>query len=329
MDRINGWTKGMKSMDSQNTMDKTYREMDLAAEDGYSLRLRIYEGKERKAVIQCIHGMEEHQGRYEEFASYLAKAGYVVVTSDLRGHGPTAAKVQNKKTDMIHIADRDGDQLLVSDEAVIRNWIKETYSECRLILFGHSMGSIIARKILQTDSMAYDKVILSGYPNPQGLSIMAIVLSSLLRGIRGGKGQSNLLTSLAVGPFCKAIPNAQTPLDWLSVDRENIKRYIEDPECGLEFTIGSYNALFHLVWDINHPKKYRQVKEVLPILLICGEEDPCPGGEKGRAHSLNCLKKAGFKELTIKLCPGMRHEILQEDKKEQIYKEISKFLAQS
>ena len=320
--------KGMKSMDAQNTMDKTYRELNLTAEDGYQLSLRVYEGKERKAVIQCIHGMEEHQGRYEEFASYLAGVGYVVITSDLRGHGPKATKVQNKKNgkNMIHIADRNGDQCLVSDEAVIRNWIRENYPECSLILFGHSMGSIIARKVLQTDSGAYDKVILCGYPNPQGLSIVALVLSSLLRGIRGGKGQSNLLTMMAVGPFCKAIPNAQTPLDWLSVDRDNINRYIEDPECGLEFTIGSYNALFHLVWDINQPKKYQQVKEALPILLICGEEDPCPGGEKGRAHSLNCLRKAGFKELTTKLCPGMRHEILQEDKKVQIYEEILKFL---
>ena len=307
-------------------MDKRYREMELESLDGYPLQIRIYDPKEKKAVIQCIHGMEEHQGRYEEFACFLAENGYVVVTSDLRGHGAKAKRVTEN---MIHIADRDGDKLLIEDESVIRDWIHKEYSGCPLFLFGHSMGSIISRKILQSDSNEYDAVILSGYPNPQGLAIVGVMISALIGMFKGRAGQSDLCTNLAVGPFCKAIPNAETPIDWLSVNKDNIQRYIEDPFCGLEFTIGSYNALFHLVWDIEHPNMYKQVKKDLPILLICGEEDPCPGGEKGRKHSLECLQKAGFTNISSVLLPHMRHEILMEDAKTQVYEKMLKFYEDS
>lgn len=313
-------------MDSKQIMDRPYRELELATEDGYPLQLRIYEGRKR-AVIQCIHGMEEHQGRYEAFASFLAEAGFVVVTSDLRGHGPKAVKVKNKKNgkEMIHIADKDGDQLLVKDQALIRKKIKELYPDCPVILFGHSMGSIIARKALQADVAEYDKAILCGYPVPQGLSVVGIFLSNLIGAFKGRRGQSNLLTMLAVGPFCKAIKGAETPVDWLSVDKENVKRYIADPECGLEFTIGSYNALFKLVWDISKPPKL-EGRENFPILLICGEEDPCTGGENGRAQSLSCLKKTGFAKITSKIWPSMRHEILQEKEKVQVFRMIQTYL---
>ena len=84
----------------------SFTERNLPSMDGVRLSLRVYETPSPKAVVMCIHGMEEHQGRYEPFAEFLQDAGYTVVTADLRGHGPKAAEVS-------HIAEKDGDRLLL------------------------------------------------------------------------------------------------------------------------------------------------------------------------------------------------------------------------
>lgn len=296
-----------------------YEEIVVPSRDLYSLAVRIYDVKNPKVVIKCIHGMEEHQDRYVEFATFLQNNGYAVVTADLRGHGKSAPKLS-------HIADRDGDKLLIEDELVIKEYIKEKYKGVPMILFGHSMGTIIARKVLQTESKEYVKVVLSGYPNPQAAAAVGAFLSKILRGRKRGDKHSKTLTNLVIGPFTKAVKDRKTDLDWLSYNEENVQRYIDDPLCGVEFTIGSYNALFNLLADINKPKLYKDVKEDLPFYLISGDADPCTGGEKGRNDSIDRLSKAGFKNLEVYTMPNMRHEILNEDKKDEVMERILTFL---
>lgn len=285
----------------------------------YHLSFREYEVKEPKAVVKCIHGMEEHQGRYEAFATYLQGHGYAVITADLRGHGKNAPKLS-------HIADKRGDKLLVSDEEMFLKYIKEKYPHVPIILFGHSMGTIIARKVLQKHSGEYSKVVLSGYPDPKPVGAIGAMLAGLIAIFKKKTGYSKLLTNMVMGPFNKAVPNAETPLDWLSYNKENVQKYIKDPLCGEEFTIGSYSALFHLVGDINKSGAYKNVNVNLPIYLISGEDDPCTSGEKGRATSLARLQKAGFKNIKVDTLPHMRHEILNEDDKEKVQKLILDFI---
>ena len=49
----------------------SFEEMTLPSKDGYQLSLKIYEADEPKAVVKCIHGMEEYQDRYQPFAEFL------------------------------------------------------------------------------------------------------------------------------------------------------------------------------------------------------------------------------------------------------------------
>ena len=294
-------------------------EVIVPARDLYSLAVTIYDVENPKAVIKMIHGMEEHQGRYKAFATYLAENGYAVVTADLRGHGKSAPKLS-------HIANKNGHKLLIEDEKVIKEYIKQKYPEVPMYLFAHSMGTIIARTLLQTDSKDYQKVALSGYPNPQGAGDIGAALSALMRVFKKGTGYSKMLTNMVLGPFAKAIPDATSPLDWLSYNKENVENYAKDPLCGEEFTIGSYNALFHMVGDINKAKLYKNVNINLPIYLISGVDDPCTGGEKGRNASLNVLTKAGFKDIKVTTLDHMRHEILNETDKEKVQQLILDFI---
>ena len=259
--------------------------------------------------------MEEHQGRYEAFASLLQENGFTVITADMRGHGKNAPKLS-------HIANKNGHKILIEDEMVVKEYIKTRWPNVPLMLFAHSMGTIIARKLLQTESKEYTKVALSGYPNPMPVGGIGAFLSSLIGLFKGRDGYSKLLTDMALGGFSKAIKDAKTPLDWLSYNEDNVKAQIADPLCGQEFTIGSYNALFHLVGDINKASLYKDVNTDLPFLLISGEDDPCTGGEKGRNDSLNRLQKAGFKNIDVVTLEKMRHEILNETEKEKVAKQI-------
>ena len=298
-----------------------YEDITIQATDFYSLSARLFEVPSPKAVVNVLHGMEEHKERYDQFASFLQEQGYVVLTCDMRGHGKNAPHLS-------HIADKGGARLLVRDVRTLFSWLRKRYPDLPQYLFAHSMGTIIARKVLQADSRKYGKVVLSGYPVPQKASLAGIVLTGLAAAFQkeGMKGHSALVTKMAMGGFSKAIPDAQTPLDWLSYNQDNIRRYQESDLCGTEFTLGSYDALFRLVRDIAIPGLYHDVKEDLPILLISGEDDPCTGGEKGRKTSVDVLKKAGFGKLEVETIPHMRHEILNETDHELVYEKILTFL---
>ena len=297
----------------------SYQEMTLKSRDGYGLALRIYETDNPKAVVKFIHGMEEYQDRYQAFAEYLQAAGYTAVTADLRGHGPNAPALS-------HIADRDGHLRLLEDEETILEEIRRRWPGSPVILFAHSMGTIIARVFLQKHSRDFEKVVLSGYPNSNGAAGAGIRLTELISSFKGAKGYSKLVDGMVLGPFSKAVPDAKTPVDWLSVDETNVKKYIADPLCGARFTLGSYNALFQLIRLMNEPEKYENVRKDLPILMISGADDPCTGGEKGRADSVDRLKRAGFDNLTVITIDGMRHEILNEEKREEVYRMILEFI---
>ena len=295
------------------------QEMKLSAKDGYELALRIYEADEPKAVVKFIHGMEEYQDRYQPFAEYLRAAGYTVVTADLRGHGKNAPVLS-------HITDRDGHLKLLEDEETILDMIHERWAGVPVILFAHSMGTIIARVVLQKWSRDFHKVVLSGYPNPNPAAGAGLVLTGLLSSFKGAQGYSKLVDGMVLGPFAKAVPDAKTPQDWLSVNPENVEKYREDPLCGARFTLGSYATLFNLIKLMGEAGKYEEVWKELPILMISGKDDPCTGGEKGRTDSEAVLRKAGFRELEIVTLDGMRHEILNETGREEVYRRILEFM---
>ena len=293
-------------------------ELTLKSVDGYELSLAVYEAKSPKAVIQFIHGMEEYKERYEAFAEYLSSKGFTCVTSDLRGHGKDAPILS-------HISNKRGDKLIIEDQKVIRRYIKKTYKDLPLYLFGHSMGTIIARVLMQDNGDKYSKIALSGYVNPNPVAGMGKFLTKCLTVFKGPKGHSKFITGLAVGTFNKSIENPRTPLDWLSYNEENVDKYIADPLCGVEFTLGSYYALMALLAKMGKVKKYKAVNPETPILLIGGKDDPCTGFDKGREASKALLEKAGYQKVEVLTLENMRHEILNEKENQKVYEALLEF----
>ena len=290
----------------------------LNSVNDYKLSLAVFRAEKAKAVVQIIHGMQEHKERYYAFAEFLVKNGYSVVVSDMRGHGKDAPILG-------HIADKKGEQLIIEDYKNIYQYIKENFQDLPVYLLGHSMGSIISRVLLQTNSKDYSKVILSGYVNPNPISGVAVALGNMVGFFRGKKKSSKLLASLALGPYTKAVKDRKTVLDWLSYNEDNVNKYIENPLCGFPFSNGSFSSLFHLLNYMGKAKRYKDVNKELPILLAGGEEDPCTGGEKGRAASKALLEKVGFNNVSVITYQKMRHEILNEIDNQKVYQDMLDF----
>lgn len=288
----------------------------LNSVNDYKLSLAVFAKEDAKAVVQIVHGMQEHKERYYNFANFLLENGYNVVVSDMRGHGEDAPLLG-------HIADKQGERLLIEDQRNIYKYIKERFNDLPVILLGHSMGSIISRVLLQTNSKDYAKVILSGYVAPNPASGMAVLLGNSQANKRKS---SKFLVNLALGPYTKSVKNRRTDLDWLSYNEDNVDEYIKDPLSGIDFSNGSFSALFHLLDGMAKVKRYKDINEEMPILLAGGEDDPCTGGAKGRAKSRLVLEKAGFKNITAITYQQMRHEILNEKNNQKVYKDMLDFL---
>lgn len=293
--------------------------LKLNANDYYKLNVHIFEVEGAKAVIQIIHGMEEHQERYEGLAKFLNEKRYSVVTSNMRGHGEDAPCLGFFKGKKGYIE-------LINDQKIITKFIKEKFKGLPIIIFAHSMGTIITRVMLQTCSEDYNKVILSGYPRYQAGSGFGIFLTGLIKAFRGEKYKSKFIEKMGVGVFNKAIASPKTPIDWISHNEKNVYQYFKDPYCGHGFTVSAFNDLFRLVKLMHKPSRYKNVKSEMPILLLRGLDDPCVGGNDGALDSYSVLAKAGFVNICSISYSNMRHEILNEIEYQKVYGDILYFI---
>lgn len=290
----------------------------IKARDNYELELHIFKVKDSKSVVQLIHGMEEHQERYEPFIKFLNENGLSVVSSNMRGHGENAPILG-------HFKDKKGYEELIEDQKAITKYIEDNFESQSIYIFAHSMGTIITRVLLEDYSNHYSKVVLSGYPNYQKASYFGIFVSNIIRFIKGPKYKSKLLSNLSIGKFNKKINSPETAVDWVCKNKKVIEEYIKDPYCGFGFTCSAYNDLYHLVIKMHKVNNYQNVNSKLKLLMLRGLEDPCVGGVKGTEDSRTILIKAGFSNIKYIDYPKMRHEILGEEGKEKVYDDILKF----
>jgi len=276
---------------------------------------------EVKGVVQFAHGMAEHKERYFGFMEYLAENGYASIINDHRGHG---ASVKDPE-DLGYFYD-ETTTYIVKDVHQLTLYIKERYPNVPVCLFGHSMGSIVAREYLKLYDRDIDKLVLCGAPGRNPASGIAKILIKLETARKGNRHRSEMMYNLSVGGYAKAVPNAETECDWLSVNKENVKEYIEDPLCGFKFTLNGYKNLLGLLAGIFEEKDWLAANKDIPIIFIAGSEDPVIGKESTWLGSQNFLIKSGYKNVTGKLYKGLRHEILLEDSKEEVYKDVLEFL---
>ncbi len=273
-----------------------------------------------KAIFQIVHGMAEHGERYEDFAKYLCNEGFAVLVDDHVGHG----KSVKSDDDLGYFGETNGWDALVEDERALTELIKAENPDIPIIFFGHSMGSFIAREYARRygKDERIKAVVFCGSSGKNPAAAIAISLADAIAKIKGSKHRSNFINKMAFGPYNKKTEN-RTPFDWLTTDKTEVDKYVADKYCGYLFTAKGYKDLFTILNTVSGKDWYDSIYENLPILLVAGEDDPVGNYGKGIKQIYNDLVGTGKKDVTIKLFPGMRHEILNETDRAQVYEYIT------
>lgn len=274
-----------------------------------------------RGVVQLIHGMAEHGKRYEDFALYLNKQGYIVYADDHRGHGRTAESIKRigkmKSSDFMRI---------VQDEIELSEMVKQKY-KLPLYIIGHSFGSFITQRYIIERSDLPEKVVLVGSGSASKIeSTVMAWLSSLMILFKGEEHCSPFIEKCVLGSFNQRIPDAKTPYDWICENETVREQYGQDPFCGASFSSGYYKGLAINFKKMYTSKRLSKIKSALPILVVTGSEDPV--GEYGKAveRLVQLYKKNGLSNVRTQTYQGMRHEILNETGKVEVYQDISDFL---
>ena len=117
-------------------------------------------------------------------------------------------------------------------------------------------------------------------------------------------------------------------MDWLSADTENVDRYIADPLCGADATVGLFRDMLGGIRFNQKNVNLVKMDPSTPVLFISGQDDPVGAMGKGVQRSYDAFRSAGVKDVTLKLYPGLRHEILNEKPMQQaVYSDIHDWLS--
>ncbi len=298
------------------------REFTIQSEcDGLTLGVTMYIPDEIKGILQIAHGMAEHRERYDEFMEYMAECGYVTIIHDHRGHGESV-KVQD---DLGYFYEKRA-EFIVEDIHQITRYVRELYLGVPVTLFGHSMGSMVVRKYLKKYDAEIDKLIVCGSPSQNPMAGMGILLARTLEIFKGEKHRSNLIQGIALGAYSKNFATEHSQSAWICSDSEIVKAYDEHPLCGYIFTLNGFQNLFCLMRDIYQRKGWEMQNRELPILFIAGSEDPVIVSEKKWWESQEFLRQLGYVNVTGKLYGGLRHEILNEKCRKDVYEDIVYFM---
>ena len=273
-----------------------------------------------RGVIQLIHGMAEYIGRYDEFARYLTGLGFAVAGDDHAGHGESLPDEAHKG----FFAHEDGWSKLVEDEMEVYRRMKLRYPDIPYVIFGHSMGSFLARTVASRYPEAGDAYVFCGTAGRNPALKVGLKLARHKVRTQGAMADSPLLDKIAFGSYSKGIANRRTPFDWLTRDHQVVERYVEDPLCGFLFKAGGFRDLFEGLHEVSQ-EQWPQMVPQKPILMIAGERDPVGAYGKGVRQVARALEESGH-DVRLRLYPGGRHEILNEINRQEVYKDVGRFL---
>lgn len=271
---------------------------------------------EVKGVIQVFHGMGEHIKRYHHFAKYMAKHGFAVYGHDHRKHGKS---VRNPEEVGIFTKEDTWKDVLLDCNFVNRR-IKKDLPDVPVIVLGHSMGSIIARKYISNYSNASSMAIIMGTLPPIGMKqVWAPLFLNAVFGLFMKDKPMNLIAKLLNDPLNKSLTIKRTKFDWLSNDIRVVDKYIEDPLCGYSYSKRFYKEFLKAMIDVNKSDVILETEDI-PLLFISGKDDPIGEFGFGVKKIRELYSGHGYTKLTTELIDGNRHEVINEKEKATTFK---------
>ena len=293
------------------------------ANDGEKIFYYHWQRKNPKGIVQIAHGIGEHAGRYIPIATLLQEHGYEVYANDHRIHGNS---VKSKE----QLGYYDGENFFndaVEDMHELTKIIQEEHPNQRVILFGHSMGSLLSREYVTKYGDDLQALVLSGTASfMKGLGTIGLAGANVVKFFKGKKHNSETLKSLFFTEFNKKFKPNRTKVDWISRDEKQVDLFESDPLRIENFSTSVFIDILKGSKKINEKPTFEATPKHLPIYIFSGDKDPVGEMGKGIKKVAKQYEKAGINDLTLKIYEGGRHEMLNEINKEEVERDFINWL---
>ncbi len=292
--------------------------IDFKVGEGQTSKMYVWDDvrSDAKGVIQLVHGMAEHMGRYHAFAKFLNRNGYFVYGLDNRGHG--------LNTDMLHLGWDEGDMWSndIADQLLLTEYINVQHPGLQIILHGHSYGSFVAQAYMQ-----YNKriaaFVLSGSTFMKGLDVWF------------GRRVANMQYRRH-GDFVRAKTMAKLTFDmyqskmngngsWLTSDSAEAEKYKKDPRTGYVLSTNFYKHFLKGVKSLYTKTYAENLDKQVPLYLYAGSDDHVGKQGVGVQKLFDYYKSVGMQNVTMKLYEGGRHEMLKEINRDEVFADVLEY----
>ena len=277
---------------------------------------------EPKAVVQIVHGIAEYAMRYEPFAEFLNAQGYLVVAEDHMGHGESIAggSIQG----YFH----GGWFTAVDDTYQLLQQTREEFQDIPYVLFGHSMGSFMTRTILQEypDSGIACAIICGTGWLPEIVIKTGLQAAKTVCHLSDETQPNVMLQKLVFSGYNQRVEHKRTAFDWLNRDTKAVDAYIADPKCGFIASAGLLRAMLTGILHIQKLENLLKMDKNLPIYFIAGGDDPVGSYGKGVLKAAAKFEACGMQNITSKIYPLCRHEILNELNRQEVFDDVAKWI---
>jgi alpha-beta hydrolase superfamily lysophospholipase len=247
-----------------------------------------------QAIVAIVHGYAEHSNRYIHVATNLAAQGFAVYSFDLRGHGKSGGNrcFVNSFSDYL----TDLDRFLTE--------IRQHHPQRELFLLGHSLGGAIALR----------------YVLDYQTSLQGLILSAPFLGSRAENTPAPVVASIQLlSQFLPKLPSVRVDSSQISSDPAIVQAYRTDPLVNTaKMPLRTLAEIFRNIHQIQH----RQHAIELPILIMHGTAD----GLAHVSHSESLAAGVQSTDKTLKLYPGLYHEIFNEPDRSRVFTDLHQWL---
>lgn len=280
---------------------------------------------EVRAVLQLVHGVAEYIMRYEPFAAFLTEHGFAVVGHDHLGHGLSVAEGAPR----LYFGPKGSWDWVVSDVRTLQEQTRQQFPNVPYFILGHSMGSFLLRTYLARYPGTVDGAILMGTTHMNAAALAAAKLFVFFEIARvGEQTPSDTVMKLSFGAYNRKFAPNRTPYDWVTLSRATVDAYLTDPMCGENPSMGLFREMLSGMRFMGRPETVRQMDADLPILFVSGARDPVGNCGRGVEKACRLFRNNGMRKVSMKLYPELRHEILNEDCREDIFQDLLQWLTE-
>lgn len=274
-------------------------------------------------IVQINHGMCDYIERYDEFAEFLAKKGYVVVGHDHIGHGLTV----HPGEELGYFYAEHAENVLVDDMYEITKWAKNKFPDLSLVIQGHSMGSIALRKyIMKYGHHVKAALIMSTSYTSSKENKLNLMLLNLLATFKGKHSKSSLLKRYVDYQHNKQFIKENMPNAWLTRDMEEVIRNTHDPLTNFTLSINGYLTILKLQNFIENKENIKKIPTTLPVLLVAGTKDTLNHNGQSIEPIKQAYLEAGLERVDTLLIPEGRHDLLHEINRVEIFDQLYQWI---